>query len=76
MFKVKNDILPNVLGEFITKRNRLEFQRDEGSTTRYGTESICILRIRHIPIGIKEAETLNSFEAKIKNYKVKNCPAG
>ena len=41
MLKVKNEILPNVLGELITRRdlsynlrNSSEFQRDEVSTTR------------------------------------------
>ena len=84
MFKVKNDIFPNVLDEFITKRdlsynlrNPLEFQGDEVSTTRYGTESIRILgpRIWHIiPNDIKESEILNSFKAKIKKWKVETCP--
>ena len=71
MFKVKNDILPNVLGEFITKRdlsynlrNPSEFQGDEVSTTRYCAESIRILgpKIWHfIPNDIKESESLNKF---------------
>ena len=50
MFKVKNDIKPNVLGEFITNRemryntrNPSDFLRDKANTTTYGIESIRIL---------------------------------
>ena len=84
MYKVKNDILPNALGEFITKRdlrynlrNHPTFTRDKANTTQYGTESMNILGPKIwdiIPSEIKNAETLDSFNVNIKKWKVKNCP--
>ena len=83
MYKVKTDILPNALGEFITKRdlrynfrNPSAFTRDKANTTYYGTESISILGPKIwdiIPSEIENVETLDPFKANIKNWKVENC---
>ena len=73
-----------MLGSFITKRD-LEynlrhastFLRDKVSTTSYGTESVKILGPKIwdlLPYDIKYAENLDSFQAKIKNWKLENCP--
>ena len=50
MYKVKNGILPNALGDFVSRRdlsynlrNASSFRREKVSTTYYGTESISIL---------------------------------
>ena len=76
--------MPNALGSFITKRNlqynlrhASNFLRDKVSTTSYGTESVRILGPKIwdlLPYDIKYAENLDSFQAKIKNWKVENCP--
>ena len=83
MYKVENNILPN-LGEFFKKRelrynlrNQSGFVRDKANTTHYGTESITILGPKIwdiIPSDIKNAGTLNSFKINIKKWKVENCP--
>ena len=84
VYKVENNILPNVLGSFITKRDLQYnlrhasiFLRDKFSTTSYGTESVRILGPNIwdlLPYDIKYAENLDSFQAKIKNWKLENCP--
>ena len=84
VYKVENNILPNALGSFITKRNlqynlrhASNFLRDKVSTTSYGTESVRILGPKIwdlLPYDIKYAENLDSFQTKIKNWKVENCP--
>ena len=84
MYKVHNNILPNALGGFLTNRN-LEynlrktstFLRDKSCTTSYGTESLRILGPKIwdlLPSEIKFSESLKTFEAKIKYWRVQNCP--
>ena len=50
MYKVKDEILPNVLGDFVSRRdlsynliNASSFMREKVNTTYYGTEAISIL---------------------------------
>ena len=84
MYKVYNDILPNALGEFLTKRtlnfnlrHASTFIRDKVSTTYYGTNSLRILGPKIwdlLPPDIKSSESLESFQGKIKMWKVENCP--
>ena len=84
MYKVYNNILPNALGEFLTNRalnynlrHASTFIRDKVSTTYYGTNSLQILGPKIwdlLPPDIKSAESLESFQAKIKTWKVENCP--
>ena len=84
MYMVKNVILPNALGEFITKknlrynlRNHPTFTKDKANTTQYGTESMNILGPKIwdiIPSEIKNSVTLDSFNVNMKNWKVENCP--
>ena len=84
MYKVENNILPNVLGEFLTKRNLRynlrnpsTFLRNGVSTSLYGSESIRILGPKIwelLPADIRFAENLNTFQVKKKNWKVENCP--
>ena len=77
IYKVENDILPNALGEFLTKRNLKYNLRGKVSTTFCGTESIRIFGPKIwdlVPTDIKNADSLDSFQAKIKNWKVENCP--
>ena len=75
VYKVENNILPNVLGSLITKRDlqynlrhASTFLRDKVSTTSYGTESVRILGPKIwdlLTYDIKYAENLDSFQAKI-----------
>lgn len=84
MYKVKNGILPNALGDFISirdlnynLRNPSSFMRENVNTTHYGTESIRILGPKIwdiLPNDLKDAGNLNCFKTRIKNWKVENCP--
>ena len=84
VYKVENDILPNALGSLITKRDlqydlrhASTFLRDRVNTVSYGSESIRILGPKIwnlLPNDIKYSETFDSFQAKIRNWKVDICP--
>ena len=84
MYKVNHNIFPNSLGIFLTKsssrynlRNVSTFCRDRASTTFCGTESLRILGPKIwdlLPDDIRNAENLESFKLKIKNWKVESCP--
>ena len=73
-----------MLGSFITKRDlpynlrhASTFLRDKVSITSCGTESVRILEPKIwdlLPYYIKYAENLDSFQAKIKNWELENCP--
>ena len=74
MYKVHNDISPNILGEFLTQRNlnynlrnASTYLRHKSSTIPYGTWDL-------LPNDLKCADNLQSFQTKIKNWKVENCP--
>ena len=84
MFKVKNDIQPNVLGRFVTNhehkyntRQNTQFLRDKVNSTTYGLESIRILGPKIwelLPHEMKLVDNINSFKDKIDKWKVRNCP--
>ena len=84
MFKVKNDIQPNVLGRFVThhehnydSRQNTQFLRDKVNSNTYGLESIRILGPKIwelLPQWMKLIENINSFKDKIQRWKVENCP--
>ena len=84
MYKVKNDIQPNVLSEFVTNREHnynsrqpSDFLRDKANSTNFGLESIRILGPKIwdlVPTDIKLSNNLNIFKERIKKWKVKTCP--
>ena len=84
MYKVKNDIMPNVLSEFVTIREQnynsrqpSDFLRDRANSTNYGIESIRILGPKIwdlVPNEMKLASNLNSFKERISKWKIKKCP--
>ena len=84
MYKIKFGILPNELGDFVSRRdlsynlrNASSFMREKVNTTYYGTESISILGSKIwdiLPTDLKEAGNLGCFKTRIKNWKVENCP--
>ena len=84
MYKVHNNILPNVLGEFLTNRtlcynlrDTSTFTRDKVYTTYYGLNSLRILGPKIWDLlspDIKSAPNIESFQAKIKAWKIENCP--
>ena len=84
MYKVHNDISPNILGGFVTQRilnYNLRYPslylRDKSPTTFYGTESLRVLGPKIwnlLPNNLKYAENIQSFQSKIKNWRVENCP--
>ena len=58
-------------------RHASTFMRDKVSTTICDTESIRIFgpKIWDLaPTGIRYADSLDPFQAKIKNWEVENCP--
>ena len=75
MYKVKNDIMPNV--PRCNSRNPSQFIRDRANTTNNGIESIRILGPKIwdlVPDEIKQAGNLNSFKDKIRKWKIENFP--
>ena len=84
LFKVQNNISPNVLDEFLISRelnhnlrNKSIFLREKSSSTKYGTNSLRILGPKVweiIPNEIRNAQSLECFENKMRNWKVQNCP--
>ena len=84
MFKVKNDIQPNVLGRFVTQyehnyntRQNTQFLREKVNSTTYGLESIRILGPKIwelLPQSMKLIDNINLFKDKIKRWKVEDCP--
>ena len=84
MYKVYNNILPNVLGEFLTNRtlrynfrNTSTFTRDKVSTAYYGLNSLRIIGPKIwdlLPSDIKFTPNIESFLARIKTWKVEDCP--
>ena len=84
MYKVNHDIFPNSLGMFVTKnnssynlRNISTFSRERACSTFCGTESLRILGPKIwdlLPSDIRNANSLEAFKSKIKNWKVEQCP--
>ena len=76
MFKVKNKIAPEIIKELFTPkvipydlRNYNSFKRRRVNSVWHGTESVSYLRPKIwdlVPNEIKESESLNGFQFKIK----------
>ena len=84
MYKVKNNISPSSLSDFVdirattyNLRNKPDFQKNRGNTVHYGTESIRVIAPKIwdlIPNDIKRSSSINSFKSKIKSWKTDKCP--
>ena len=81
MYKAKNGIEPNLIGEFVTISHNFrqcsDFLKEKASSTTYGIESIRILGPKIwdlVPDAIKRAGNLNIFGDRIKKWKVIGCP--
>ena len=84
MYKVKNNISPSSLSDFVdirettyNLRNKPDFQKNRGNTVHYGTETIRVIAPKIwdlIPNDIKWSSSINSFKSKIKNWKTDKCP--
>ena len=84
MFKVKNNIAPEIMKELFAPkmssydlRNNDSFQRRSVNSVWHGTESVSYLGPKVwdlVPNEIKESESLNGFKFKIKRWVPERCP--
>ena len=84
MFKVKNNIAPEIMKEIFAPkinpygyRNNKSFKRRSINSVWHGTESISYLgpKIWDLePKEVKESESLNCFKFKIKRWIHEGCP--
>ena len=84
MFKVKNNIAPEIMKELFTPkmssydlRNNNSFKRRRVKSVWHGTELVSYLGPKIwdlVPNEIKESESLNCFGFKIKGWVPERCP--
>ena len=84
MFKVKNNIAPEIMREFFAPNVRLDDLRNNNSFKRrrvnsawHGTELVSYLGPQIwdlVPNEIKESESLKGFKFKIKRWVPEGCP--
>ena len=84
MFKVKNNIAPEIMKELFAPkissydlRNNDSFKRRSVNSVWHGTESVSYLGPKVwdlVPNEIKEFESLNGFKSKIKRWVPEGCP--
>ena len=85
MFKIKNDLSPEIMTELFEQRNEhhynlrnnVHFITPQIRTVYHGSESISFLgpKIWNIlPDRLKNATSLEVFKIKIKKWKPQNCP--
>ena len=84
MYKVKNNISPCSLSDFVSikelnneMRQISDSERNKPNTVYNGTETIRILGPKIwdlIPNKIKESSSVSSFKIKIKNWTTEECP--
>ena len=84
MYKVKWDILPCSISEFVSKKDmgyemrvRRDFERKRQKNVLNGSESLRILGPKIwdlIPENIKSEASLTSFKNAIKKWCINDCP--
>ena len=84
MFKVKNNIAPEIMKELFAPkmssydlRNNNSFKRRRVKSVWHSTESVSYLGPKVwdlVPNEIKESESLNAFKFKIKRWVPEGCP--
>ena len=84
MFKVKNNIVPEIMKELFAPkmssyhlRNNNSFKRRRVKSVWHGTESVSYLGPKIwdlVPNEIKESESLNGSKFKIKRWVLEGCP--
>ena len=84
MFKVKNNIAPEIMKELFSPkishydlRNNNSFKSRRVNSVWHGTESVSYLGPKIwdlVPNEIKESESLNAFKFKIKRWILEECP--
>ena len=84
MFKVKNNIAPEIMKELFAPkvspydlRNNNSFKRRRLNSVWHGTESVSYLGPEIwdlVPNEIKESESLNGFKFEIKRCVPEGCP--
>ena len=85
MFKIKNDLSPEIMTELFEQRNKHHYNLRNNvhyitpriRTVYHGSESISFLgpKIWNIlPDKLKNATSLEAFKIQIKKWKPQNCP--
>ena len=84
MFKVKNNIAPEIMKELFSPkishydlRNNNSFKSRRVNSVWHGTESVSYLGPKIwdlVPNEIKESQSLNAFKFKIKRWVSDECP--
>ena len=84
MFKISNNMSPEIVTEIFEKRenpygfrNNNAFRRRQVNSVYHGTESLSFLGPKiwdMLPLEIKESESLQIFKSKIKKWIPSQCP--
>ena len=84
MYKVKNNISPCPIAEFVSKndinynmRVKHDFQRKKHNKVLCGSETLRVLGPKIwdlVPDDIKIASSLSLFKSNIKKWSITNCP--
>ena len=84
MYKVKYNIVPCPLAEFVTKRDvhyalreESDFERQRHNNVLCGSETLRILGPKiwkQVPNNLKLLESLSIFKTHIKKWSIKSCP--
>ena len=84
MYKILNELSPDIMQDILeTKsnyyntRNAPTFSSRYIKTVRYGLQTISYMPLKIwnlVPKEMKQITTLNEFKARIKSWKLENCP--
>ena len=84
MFKVKDNVAPEIMRELFSRkishydlRNNNSFKSRRVNSVLHGTESVSYLGPKVwdlVPNEIKESDSLNGFKFKIKKWVLEECP--
>ena len=84
MFKVKNNLAPEIMSELFVSnklhynlRKNTDFKHASARTVLYGTETVSVLGPKVwnlLPVDLKNSSSIIEFKRKIRSWSTKNCP--